>query len=100
MKKVLDFIVIVSVFLVVFVVGCKKSVTTESASISTPVSDAVEKYIPAQTEYSTVSQCPVMGEKVMVGKKTMAAKYKGKIYYFCCPDCMSKFKAEPGRYAK
>lgn len=27
-----------------------------------------------------------------------SAEYKGKAYYFCCPGCATKFKAEPEKY--
>jgi len=30
------------------------------------------------------------------GGKTV---YKGAAYYFCCGDCVKKFKAEPNKYA-
>jgi YHS domain-containing protein len=41
--------------------------------------------------------CAVMD---MQGKKEINYKYKGKTYYFCCKDCLAKFKADPEKYAK
>jgi YHS domain-containing protein len=41
--------------------------------------------------------CAVMD---MQGKKEINYKYKGKTYYFCCKDCLAKFKADPVKYAK
>jgi hypothetical protein len=42
--------------------------------------------------------CAVMPE--MAGKKNINYTYKGKKYYFCCKDCLAKFKKEPEKYAK
>lgn len=45
--------------------------------------------------------CPVSGEKVGEGGMEPATyEYKGKIYNFCCPDCVEKFKKEPEKYIK
>lgn len=60
----------------------------------------VEDFVPDTGNYGTVTQCPVMGEKVIVGKDTKAVKYKGKVYYLCCPTCMGQFKQNPEKYAK
>lgn len=102
MKKFFWLLVLVGVVTAVFVSGCKKSepaVPAES-STSAPAENLAEDYVPAQGEYKTVAMCPVTGDKVTVGKNTPAAKYKGKTYYFCCPMCGPKFKAEPDKYAK
>jgi YHS domain-containing protein len=72
----------------------QKQATTQS------VSQDVTDFIPAQDQYDSVSQCPVNGEKVTVGKGTSAVKYKGKVYYMCCPACVGQFKANPEKYAK
>jgi YHS domain-containing protein len=40
--------------------------------------------------------CPVMN---MEAKKEINYTYKGKKYYFCCKDCLAKFKANPKKYA-
>ena len=41
--------------------------------------------------------CPVMGGKV--NKDTpYKTVYKGKTIGFCCPGCIEKFKANPGKY--
>jgi len=42
--------------------------------------------------------CPVMGTVFKADKKTTFHKYDGKIYYFCCPGCVDKFKANPKKY--
>lgn len=41
--------------------------------------------------------CPVMGGKA---KADIAIEYNGKKVNFCCPACVGKFTAEPGKYLK
>lgn len=47
--------------------------------------------------YPKKLMCPVMK---MEAKKDINYTYKGKKYYFCCNDCLSKFKANPEKYSK
>ena len=35
--------------------------------------------------------CPVSGDKIDE-KMKQTYEYKGKIYSFCCPDCIEEFK--------
>lgn len=44
--------------------------------------------------------CPVSGEKFKVGKDTLAASYKGRVYYFCCSGCDKSFSKDPEKYLK
>ncbi|GAB4033151.1 MAG: hypothetical protein Fur0012_12480 [Elusimicrobiota bacterium] len=44
--------------------------------------------------------CPVSGEKVTVAESTPKMEYNGKTYYFCCNNCLEKFKKEPAKYAE
>ena len=39
--------------------------------------------------------CPVTGEKV---SKDYYAVVDGKAYFFCCPQCPARFKADPDKY--
>jgi YHS domain-containing protein len=41
--------------------------------------------------------CPVMGNPI---DKKFFTYYKGRGIYFCCADCVEKFKADPGKYMK
>lgn len=45
-------------------------------------------------------ECAVTGEKIHKGMAAATMEYKGKTYYFCCPDCIGKFKQNPEKYAK
>ncbi|OGS44511.1 MAG: hypothetical protein A2539_01260 [Elusimicrobia bacterium RIFOXYD2_FULL_34_15] len=93
------------VFISIVTCSCKKSEISKSADETKnltvlPDSDIVKDFIPPQDEYNTVSRCPVYKEKVTVDKNTKAVQYKGKTYYFCCPECVAGFKAEPKKYIK
>lgn len=78
--------------------GCKKN-SGELPSSDQPIAgDVVTNYIPDQSAYGTVTQCPVMKEKVLIGKDTKAVKYDNKVYYLCCPSCIQEFKNNPEKY--
>ena len=34
----------------------------------------------------------------MAKKDMIPYEYKGNTYYFCCQDCVDKFKADPDKY--
>ena len=44
--------------------------------------------------------CPVMGSQFQAEKDTASYTYNGRIYYFCFPGCVGKFKANPKKYIK
>ncbi len=54
--------------------------------------------------------CPVTGDKIASAAKSYAHEtYKGRTYYFCCPDCKPRFdknragtvaSAKLGKYQK
>lgn len=44
--------------------------------------------------------CPVMKDTFTVTKSTDVAEYKGKTYFFCCPDCAPVFRKDPAKYAR
>ena len=54
---------------------------------------------PSATLAADEATCPVRGE---IHKKAdmIAYDYQGKTYYFCCQDCVDKFKADPQKYLK
>jgi len=42
--------------------------------------------------------CPVTGTKIASAAKAYAKEdYKGKTYYFCCPECKPAFDKNPGK---
>lgn len=42
------------------------------------------------------TSCPVSGEKLT--EKTTYIDYEGRRVYFCCPNCIPTFKADPQKY--
>ncbi len=43
--------------------------------------------------------CPVSGEKIDPNDG-ITYEYKGKVYNFCCPDCVEQFKKGPEQYIR
>jgi len=77
-----------------------KTAAPEPAAVASASKDVVEDFLPVPGQYGVVTECPVMKEKVVIGKDTKALKYKGKEYYLCCPSCYDEFKKNPEKYAK
>jgi len=77
--------------------GCKKK-SEPAPSPSTPAKTAGGT--PATvTAVGAIAQttCPVIDGNPI--DKNVFTEYKGKKVYFCCQDCVAKFKAEPEKYA-
>jgi Cu+-exporting ATPase len=53
---------------------------------------------PGDARVGERTRCPVSGEEFVVTATSPSAEYGGKTYYFCCPGCDSKFKADPNKY--
>lgn len=66
--------------------GCKEKFVKEPG-----------KYVRADD--NTV-KCPVSGETFNKSDNTDSMEYQGKTYYFCCPNCLEKFKENPDKYIK
>lgn len=80
------FIAAVLLIAIVTVSGCKKKETAPAAA-------APRKQVTSETVEQTI--CPVMGSAI---DKKIYTEYKGKKVYFCCKECLEKFKAEPEKY--
>lgn len=46
-----------------------------------------------------MTQDEVCGMRIDEAKAAGTSQHQGRTYYFCSPDCKSKFDAEPARYA-
>src|SRR3990172_6382020 len=57
---------------------------------------------PVASAKTTAAVCPVMGTKIPDVKKAAGKSvYKGKTYYFCCPNsCKAAFDKNPEKYIK
>ena len=69
-------------------------------SVKKKAKAVAEDYAPQASEYGRKVKCPVSGEEFKVSADTKALKYKGKIYYFCCPGCAPAFKKNPAKFVK
>lgn len=106
MKKFMVTIMLVSFAsaMLLFLNGCKKSEPQTSETMAESSQEMTEheheatmakpakEAVTAAAEQTT---CPVMGNPI---NKQFVAEYKGKKVYFCCPDCIEKFKANPEQY--
>ncbi len=43
---------------------------------------------------------PVCGMSIDPASAQYSTTYNGTKYYFCCEDCLNKFKADPAKYLK
>ncbi len=53
---------------------------------------------PGEAKVGDKMNCPVSGEEFVVAADSPSAEVDGKTYYFCCPPCVAKFKADPKKY--
>lgn len=54
---------------------------------------------PAKAAKPMALICPVTGNKISSAKAAYSHEtYKGKTYYFCCPECQPKFDKNPAKY--
>lgn len=89
--------------------GCKKD-QTQGDSTAQPASDAnretqsmsqPQEPNTAETMGKPIAQiteqitCPVKGGPI---DKAIFTEYQGKKVYFCCQECLDKFKADPEKY--
>ncbi|MFH1707210.1 MAG: YHS domain-containing protein [Planctomycetota bacterium] len=81
-----------SITLMLFLSACGANPTAPVSAAPTAHAAAVATVVPQAA--NTV--CPVMdGESI---SRDHFADYKGKRIYFCCPDCIPVFKADPEKY--
>ena len=74
--------------------GCKEPFLKEAESFLKKMKE--EGFVPEKTP-NPQTHCPVMGGEV---NRQVYLDHKGKRVYFCCENCMGKFKAEPEKYLK
>ena len=85
--------------LVVALTGCPKPEKASTGpAVTPPVASAGANATPAGIT-GELATCSVLGT-TMPKDKMIPVEYKGKTYYFCCQDCVPKFKADPEKYIK
>ncbi len=53
---------------------------------------------PGDAKVGDKTLCPVSKEEFTVTASSPKAEHDGKTYYFCCPGCDAKFKADPQKF--
>ncbi len=70
--------------------------TLSGAALAAPAHHA-KAAAPAAKKAATLI-CPVSGTKIASAAKAYNHEtYKGKTYYFCCPQCKPAFDKNPGK---
>lgn len=54
----------------------------------------------AQAQADETVTCPVSGKEIKKSEAKDTFEYKGKTYYFCCPNCKEKFVENPEKYTQ
>jgi predicted heme/steroid binding protein/YHS domain-containing protein len=81
--------------------GVKKSAPPKSAAPKpAPAQPVVKDYKVPSSYYGKLIICPVTNNSFKISPDTLAVRYKGRTYFFCCPACVEPFKANPEKYAK
>jgi len=78
--------------------GCQKGKPAAQPPAKPGEKRAVQEHAataPAPAVAAEQTTCPVMGGAI---DKSIFVEYKGKKVYFCCKDCVEKFKADPEKY--
>jgi predicted heme/steroid binding protein/YHS domain-containing protein len=65
-----------------------------------PKPAVVKDYKVQSSFYGKLAICPVTKQSFKITAETLAARYKGQHYYFCCPACKETFQGAPDQYAK
>jgi Cu+-exporting ATPase len=66
----------------------------------TPIPASAVFKAPGEATIGDKSNCLVSNEEFLVTDSSPKAEHEGKTYYFCCPGCDAKFKADPAKYLK
>src|SRR5690242_6156894 len=75
--------------------------TLAGAAFAHPVHDHGSHKEKATAAKQAPLICPVSGDKIAsVAKAAGKSVYKGKTYYFCCPDCKPRFDKNPEKFVR
>jgi len=59
---------------------------------------ATDLKAPGAARVGDKTTCPVSGEEIVVTAESPRVELDGKTYYFCCPHCAEKFRADPAGF--
>ncbi len=74
------------------------STATAPATTTAPAATTLKPAGEAMVGDTT--KCPISGEEFVVTASSPHAEHNGKTYYFCCPGCEEKFKADPAKFVQ
>ena len=68
------------------------------AAVGAPSASTQDVKAPGDANVGDKTTCPVMKHAFVVTETSPSYQYEGKTYYFCCPGCIERFKADPKKY--
>jgi len=74
------------------------SAPAPAASPAPSASTSSAVVAPGEAKVGDKTLCLISKEEFVVTASSPKVEYEGKTYYFCCPGCDSKFKADPKKY--
>jgi len=79
----------------VLLAGCQKEQPKQKEQAPAQHKNASADQAQVKAVAGEQTTCPVMGGAI---DKDIFVEYQGKKVYFCCKDCVEKFKTNPERY--
>ena len=77
--------------------GTQAAETTDGDATQTAGAEIVPD---GEAQLGDRTRCPVSGEEFIVTAESPHVEHEGKTYYFCCPDCIQRFEADPAQYTQ
>jgi xanthine dehydrogenase accessory factor len=66
-----------------------------SESPATAAAGETALVAPGQAKIGDRTTCPQSGGEFVVSESSKSVEHGGKTYYFCCPGCAERFRADP-----
>jgi len=67
----------------------------QAPAAEAPKATSAELKAPGEAKVGDKTTCLISKEEFTVTESSPKAEHEGKTYYFCCPGCAAKFKADP-----
>ena len=101
MKKTLNWVVLIGVIMMLGELAYAQDSNEHHQMMQMPKDEQKQVDLGTSEKSSNVGNaiCPVSGEVIDPAAK-VTYEYEGKIYNFCCADCVDDFKKDPEPYIK
>lgn len=83
--------------IIAIVVAAVFAMATLSQAAEKTAAPVAKAAAPVAAKLVPQTTCPVTGNPI---NKAVYTDYKGKMVYFCCPDCIAVFSKNPEKYLK